>query len=147
MVTLLKSTEKVILKEDNDMLFQEIYESSIETPKCLARSLNKIIRRKINTASMPNYIDFVNSEFVYSCSVCEKAYVNLEKLLKNNYRLTPCGKTKSATIIYAHFRITESFALFQRVKDAYTVNRNYKKLITALKTIRQQLRSIYVCKY
>ena len=128
------------------MNLQSIYNLSLKTSKNLAMSLNKIVRKKVNQESIPEYLDLVNSEFIYTCKMCEKSYTELESILKK-FRVSPHGITKAAVIIYAHFRIKESFTLFQRVKDDYFVNRNYKTLITALKTIRQQLRSIYVCKH
>lgn len=146
MVILCKSTENDYGREDNNMLFQEIYQSSIETPKRLARSLNKIIRRKINKNAISDYLELVNGEYIYTCKNCEKAYDELETILKK-YRMSPDGKTKAAAIIYAHFRIIESYSDFQDARDRFLVNHDLSDLIKSLMIIRKQIRSIYVCKY
>lgn len=146
MVTPRKSTEKEFLKEDNNMNLQSIYNLSLKTSKNLAISLNKIVRKKVNQESIPDYLDLVNSEFIYTCKMCEKSYTELESILKR-FRVSPHGKTKAAVIIYANFRMNESYSFFQNVRDNFIVDHNHNNLIKSLMIIRKQIRSIYVCKY
>lgn len=78
------------IEEDNNMNLQSIYNLSLKTSKNLAMSLNKIVRKKVNQESIPEYLDLVNSEFIYTCKMCEKSYTELESILKKcNYSVPP----------------------------------------------------------
>lgn len=128
------------------MRFQSLFNLSIQSAMALAKSINKVIRGSMDQDTLVEHLNLLNSEFIFASRACKKNYSDLETILKNHYHLTPCGKTKAATIIYACYRMEESFSNFQTIKDNYFVTHNKKRLIESLKVVRKQIRSIYICK-
>ena len=137
---------KFSTKEENEMYFNVIYSTTIKTATDLAKSINKVLRDTIGADMIQDYLELLNSEFIFASIQFRKSYKELELILKN-YRLSVTGNPKALAIIYAHFRIVESYSNFQKAKDNFAVTKDQKNLIMSLRIVRRQIRAIYVCKY
>jgi len=133
------------IEEDNEMNLQEIYDTTMKNTMSLAKTINKIVRGTITRNKIPDYLELSSSEFVFTVNQCKMAYRELVAILKK-YRLSINGNPKAVDIVYAYYRLIESYSNFQNAKKTYSITEDQQRLIKSLKLVRQHIRSIYVCK-
>ena len=109
----------------------------------LASSLNRVILGYVDKRMLRHRLENIQSDFLYACTYFALAHSSTVKMLKK----TNLPFETQETVYYlgfAYFRIVNIFLQYNSVVDKYAETKDRKALLTDLRDIRKQVRSIYL---